>query len=188
MNKFLITLFLFAGISGIQAQTKFFSKNGKVTFNATSASSPEKIEATNEKAVAKLDASTGEIEFGVLMKGFNFEKALMQEHFNENYVESDQFPKALFKGNVTNISTVNLSKDGTYPVKVKGTMTLHGVTKEVTADGVLTVKDGKVTNGTSNFKLALKDFGIEIPSLVKDKVAEQADVKVDVNYELYKAS
>jgi polyisoprenoid-binding protein YceI len=188
MNKLLIILFLIAGMNGAQAQNKFFTKNGKIYFNATSPSSPEKIEASNEKAIAKLDVSSGEIEFGVLMKGFTFEKALMQEHFNENYIESDKFPKAIFKGNVSNISTVLLTKDGVYPVKVKGTMTLHGVSKDVIADGSLTVKDGKVTAGTSNFKLVLKDYGIEIPSLVKEKVAEQADIKVDIVYEPYKTS
>ncbi len=188
MKRIIITCFILALAAGTQAQTKFFTKNGKIYFDATTPSSPEKIEATNEKAVAKLDVSTGEMEFGVLMKGFNFEKSLMQEHFNENYVESDKFPKATFKGLVTNASTVNLSKDGIYPVKVKGNMTLHGVTKEVTADGSLTVKDGKVTNGTSTFKLTLKDFGIEVPSVVKDKLAEKAEIKVDVIYELYKPS
>jgi polyisoprenoid-binding protein YceI len=188
MNRILIALFLMVGTISTQAQTKFFTKNGKIYFNATTPSSPEKIDATNEKAVAKLDVSTGEMEFGVLMKGFTFEKSLMQEHFNENYVESDKFPKATFKGNIVNIASVNLAKDGSYPVKVKGMMNIHGVSKEVTADGTLSIKDGKVASGISNFKITLKDFNIEIPSLVKDKVANDADIKVDINYEPYKAS
>jgi polyisoprenoid-binding protein YceI len=188
MKRLLLVAALFISVVGIQAQTKFFTKNGKIYFNATSPSSPEKIEATNEKAIAKLDVATGEMEFGVLMKGFLFEKSLMQEHFNENYVESDKFPKAMFKGTITNISSVDLNKDGNYPIKVKGMMTMHGVTKEVVADGTLSVKDGKVISGLSNFKVSFKEFGIEIPSLVKDKVAEQADIKDEVNYEPYKTS
>src|SRR5215213_5098950 len=77
------------------AQTKYFTKNGRIFFNA---SSPlEKIEAINDKATSVIDLSTGQIEFGVLLKAFLFERALMQEHFNENYVESDKFPKAVFK-------------------------------------------------------------------------------------------
>jgi polyisoprenoid-binding protein YceI len=188
MHKILVLLLLTAGTLSVQAQTKFFSKNAKIYFNATTSTSPEKIEATNEKALAKLDASTGEMEFGVLMKGFNFEKALMGEHFNENYVESDKFPKSTFKGSITNMSAVNLNKDGNYPVKVKGTLTLHGISKDVQADGTLSVKDGKVSTGVSTFKIVLKDFGIEVPSLVKDKVSEQAEIKVDVNYEPAKTS
>ena len=188
MKKILTVCLLIAGTIATQAQTKFFTKNAKVYFNATTTTSPEKIEATNEKAVAKLDVSTGEMEFGVLLKGFIFEKSLMQEHFNENYVESDKFPKATFKGSVTNISTVDLTKDGIYPVKVKGSMMLHGVTKDVLAEGKLTIKDGKLNAGTSLFKITLKDFDITVPSVVKDKLSEDAQIKVDVAYEPYKES
>jgi polyisoprenoid-binding protein YceI len=188
MKKLLMILLLISAAVGLQAQSKYFTKNGKIYFNATSPSSPEKIEGTNEKATSILDVSNGTMEFAVLMKGFTFEKALMQEHFNENYVESDKFPKAIFKGNVTNINTVDLAKDGVYPVKVKGTLTLHGESKEVEADGNLTVKSGNITAGTSTFNVILKDYKIEVPSLVKDKVSEKAEIKIDVNYNLFKSS
>jgi polyisoprenoid-binding protein YceI len=187
MKKLMIVLMVMTA-AAVQAQTMYFTKNGKITFDATSPSSPEKVEATNVKAFSKLEASTGAMEFAVLMKAFTFEKALMQEHFNENYVESDTYPKANFKGNIVNISAVDLKKDGTYPVKVKGSLTMHGETKEVQADGSLTVKNGAITAGSSRFKINLKDYKIEIPSLVKDKVAEEAEIKVDINYELYKSS
>ena len=170
----------------VNAQTRYFTKNGKVSFSATSAM--EKIEATNEKATSMLDVSTGAIEFAILLKAFNFEKALMQEHFNENYVESDKFPKSTFKGNVINIKSVDLKKDGIYPVKVKGILTLHGESKDVTADGTLTVKDGKITEGNSKFKILLEDYKIEIPSLVKDKISKDVQISLELIYELYKAS
>ncbi len=186
MKKIILAFIMLATVSAVNAQTRYFTKNGKVSF---SASSPlEKIEATNDKATSIVDVSNGAIEFAVLMKAFIFEKALMQEHFNENYVESDKFPKSTFKGTVTNIKSVDLTKNGVYPVKVKGMLTLHGETKEVLADGTLTVKDGAITTGKSQFKILLEDFKIEIPSVVKEKISKEVQVDVDLNYELYKSS
>jgi hypothetical protein len=188
MKKIFLSLAFIAICLASQAQTKFFTKNGKITFDATSASSPEKISAINEKATSILEVSTGALEFAILMKAFNFEKALMQEHFNENYVESDEYPKAVFKGSVLNMSTVDLKKDGDYKVNIKGMMTLHGETKEVTATGTLTVKDNAITNGKSSFSIPLEDYKIIIPTLVKDKVAKDAQIIVEINYQPFKAS
>ena len=188
MNKIIITFLIIVGYLNIQAQTTFITKNGKITFDATTANSPEKIVGINEKAASKLDISTGTIEFAVLMKAFSFEKALMQEHFNENYVESDQFPKAIFKGNIVNISAVDLKKDGSYTVNIKGTLTLHGETKEITTEGVLVVKDHNVVSAKSKFNIPLEDYKIMIPSLVKDKVAKDAQIIIETNYLPYKSS
>ena len=186
MRKLILSFVLLTTVIAANAQNRYFTKNGKISF---SASSPlEKIEATNEKATSIVDISTGAIEFAVLMKAFTFEKALMQEHFNENYVESDKFPKASFKGTVTDIKSVDIKKNGVYPVKVKGMLTLHGETKEVNADGTLTVKDGNISEGKSQFTILLEDYKIEIPSVVKDKISKEVKIVVDLNYELYKAS
>jgi len=186
MKRLILVSLLSASVLTAAAQTKFYTKNGKISFNA---SSPlEKIEASNEKATSIIDVSSGAIEFAVLMKGFAFDKALMQEHFNENYVESDKYPKAVFKGTITNINEVDLKKNGTVPVKVKGMMTMHGETKEVLADGTLTVKDGALVSGKSDFKVLLEDFKIEIPSLVKDKISKEVQINVDINYEPLKTS
>ncbi len=188
MKKILFSLLFIAAAVSVNAQSRFFTKNGKVTFDATTSTSPEKIVGVNEKATSIIDVTTGTMEFAILMKAFNFEKALMQEHFNENYVESDQFPKAVFKGSVLNMSTVTLAKDGSYPVNVKGMLTMHGETKEITAEGTLTVKDKAIVAGKSNFKIKLNDFKIEVPSLVKDKVSNDTNIIVDLIYQPYKAS
>ena len=125
------------------------------------------------------------MEFAVLIKAFQFEKALMQEHFNENYMESDKYPKAIFKGAIVDASTVDFSKDGDYPVKVKGKLTIHGVTNEVETDGTIDVKDGKIS-ASSNFEIAVADYKIKIPSVVKDNIAKTVQIVVDMNYELFK--
>ncbi len=164
----------------VNAQDKIFTKAGTITFDASG--KMEKIQATNNKATCILITSTGQMEFAVLMKGFEFEKALMEEHFNENYVESDKYPKSTFKGKVDNISDVSFTKDGTYPVTISGDLTIHGVTKPVTAKGTFTVANGVVT-GKSEFNILLSDFNISIPSVVKENISNEAKIMVDVKLE-----
>lgn len=156
----------------------YFTKNGKVRFDATAPSSPEKIEGSTKTATTVLDTKTGQLQFSILMKSFSFERALMEEHFNENYVESDKFPKAEFKGAVVDNSTVDYGKDGTYAVKVKGKLSIHGVSHDVETPGQLVVKAGKIT-ATANFSVQLSDYKISIPGLVADKLAKQAAIQID---------
>ena len=186
MKNLILSIVFFAAALAVTGQTRYFTKNGKIYFDATS--SDEKIEGTNEKAFSVISDSAGAIEFAVLMRAFIFEKALLEEHFHENYLESDKYPKATFKGIITNFNTVDKNKNGIYPVKIKGMLTLHGETKEVLANGSLTIKDGKITAGKSQFKILLEDFKIEIPSLVKDKISREAKISVDVIYEPLKTS
>jgi hypothetical protein len=113
-------------VTAVNAQDRYFTKTGKIDFFSNA--SMEDIEAKNKTVTAVLDTKTGAIAFSVQMKGFEFEKALMQEHFNENYVESNKYPKSTFKGKVLNVSAVNFSKDGAYPVSVEGDLTFHGIT------------------------------------------------------------
>lgn len=160
------------------AQEKYFTKAGKLSFDATVAKSPENIDAVNKAALCVLDSKTGDIQFSCLMKGFEFDRALMMEHFNENYVESDKFPKAVFKGIISNNAAVSYTKDGTYNAKVKGQMTLHGETKEIETEGKIITKGGKI-QVLANFNLAFADFKISIPQIVSDKLANTAKISVD---------
>jgi polyisoprenoid-binding protein YceI len=166
----------------VSAQERWFTKEGKVAFYCDG--SAEKIEAFTNKGVCVIDATTGQIEMSVLMKAFTFEKALMQEHFNENYVESDKYPKAVFKGTAEDVASVKWTTDGVYPLKVKGQMSLHGVTKDITTAATITVKGGKPT-GTSTFIITLADYNIEIPKVVQDKVTEKVRIVVDAAYSPY---
>jgi polyisoprenoid-binding protein YceI len=106
----------------------------------------------------------------------------MQEHFNENYVESDKFPKATFKGMITNLSEVNLSKDGTYNAVVTGKMNLHGVEKDLTTNGAVTVGGGKIRIN-AGFGLLLSDYNISIPSVVSGNIAKEAKILIDAALE-----
>lgn len=162
----------------VHAQDKFFTKSGKIVFDATSPKSPENILGVNKTVTCVLDIKTGALQFAVLMKGFEFEKALMQEHFNENYVESNKFPKAEFRGAIADPSFVNVGKEGVYVVKVKGKLTIHGETKDVECEGKITVKGGKV-QAVAAFSVVLSDYGVTVPQLVADKVAKTAKISVD---------
>lgn len=164
-------------------QTRFFTKTGNISFY--SKTKVEDIEAHNRSVTCVLDTKTGNIQFAVLMKGFEFRKALMQEHFNENYVESDKYPKAEFKGQVINNGNIDYTKQGTYPVKVKGRLTIHGETKETEADGTINVKDGKVST-TSEFQVAIADYNISVPALVKDNISKVVTIKVICSLESLK--
>lgn len=165
---------------------KFFSKTGKISFS--SAATMEKIEATNSSASTVIDLGSGNMEWAVLIQGFQFEKSLMKEHFNENYMESTKYPKAVFKGKIDNLSDVNLAKDGTYDVKVSGQLEVHGVSKPVTTQGTITVKNGVVTSAYSKLSIALADYGIEIPKLVADNISKTVDISVKADYQLLNAT
>ena len=181
INLVLIAILL----ASVSLGQKFFTKNGKINFDATSANSPEKIEAVNRTVTCVVDTKTGNIQFAGLMKGFEFEKALMQEHFNENYVESDKFPKSEFKGLIDGNETINYSKDGTYTVKVKGKLTIHGETRDIEAPGKLIVMNGKI-NALADFNVSLSDYKVSIPGLVADKVSNSAKISVVCQLELFK--
>jgi hypothetical protein len=172
---------IFLGLALVQqiSAQKYMSKTGHIWF--FSHTPVEDIEAHNHQVASILDITTGDLAFSMLIKGFEFKKALMQEHFNENYMESDKIPKASFKGKITNLSAVNFKKDGTYSVEVGGDLTIHGVTKPVTTKGTIEVKDGKIT-AKAKFITTPKDFDIKIPSVVEKSIAHEIEVNVDTSY------
>lgn len=178
-----ILALLFGSCICLQAQDKFFTKSGTIFFKC-SKSPLEKIEATNRSATCVLDTKTGSLQFVILMKGFEFERALMQEHFNENYVESSKFPKSEFKGRILNNNEINYTKDGEYKAEVKGKLLIHGETRDVEAMGTLTVKDGKIT-AKAGFDVLLSDYNIRIPSVVSDKVTNNVNIMVDCKLQLF---
>ena len=168
------TIFIVSIIS--QAQDRFYTKNGNITFY--SKAPLEDIEANHKSAVCVLNTKTGSLQFSVLIKGFEFENEEMQEHFNEDYLESNKYPKAEFKGQILNNSTISYTKPNTYPVNIAGQLTIHGVTKEVQSTGTIKVQeDGLIA--ASSFVIQVADYNIKIPSLVKDKIAKTVKITVD---------
>jgi len=157
----------------------YLTHTGHISFYA--GTSLEDIQADNYQVAANLNPATGDMAFSMLIKGFEFKRALMQEHFNENYMESDKYPKSTFRGKISNIGAVNFDKNGTYKVTVSGVLDIHGVSKNVTEPGTIIVTADSVRE-KSDFDITLKDYKIEIPSVVKNKIKEVVQIRVDVAY------
>lgn len=158
----------------------YFTKNGHIYF--FSSTLLEDIKADNNQVISIINTSTGEIQFSVLNNAFHFKKALMEEHFNEDYIESTRYPKSTFKGTIDNLKDINLDNDGIYNVTVSGSLNIHGVTKTISAPGKLTIRSGSIRAG-SVFKIKPKDYNIKIPATVKNNIAETVELTVTCNYE-----
>jgi hypothetical protein len=158
---------------------KFMTKNGYIGF--FSHTPMEDIKADNNQVAAVLDISTGEMVFQVLIKSFHFEKALMEEHFNENYMESDKFPKSTFRGRITNLSSVDFTKPGKYDVTVEGDLNMHDVTNKISVKGTIEVVQGRVA-ASSKFNIIPEDYKISIPGIVRDNIAKTLEVTVTIKY------
>ena len=180
--QFLILTGLLFSATFTHAQ-KYITKAGFIQFY--SHASLENIQAANKQVNSAIDISTGEFVFKVLMKSFEFEKALMQEHFNENYVESDKFPNASFKGKVMNMKEINFTKNGSYQAIIEGDLTIHGVTKKVQEKGTFDVRDGKII-GQAKFNISLKEYNIMIPKTVVNNISDMIEITIDVSLEKLK--
>ncbi len=163
----------------LHAQKIYGTKNGRISFFSNAPL--EDIEAKNNEVESKLASANGQVIFTLLMKGFKFENQLMEDHFNENYVESTKFPKSDFKGIVTNIKDINFNKDGVYPATVKGTLTIHGVSKDVESNGTIEIKNG-LPAAKTKFIISLKDYNIA-GSQIGKKIADNIAITVDCQYE-----
>lgn len=178
MKSFILFLFLAYTSTQVFAQKVFQTKTGTIKFYS---STPlENIEAINPQVNSKV-TDGGQVVFALLIRGFVFKNALMQEHFNENYMESNVFPKAMFVGKIDNIESINFSKDGVYPATVSGDLEIHGVKQHLSAKGTVQIAQGKPAVKTT-FKLTITDFGIK-GKYIGEKIAKEVDVTVDCKYE-----
>lgn len=167
-------------ISMNMSAQKYFTKEGSISF--FSKAPLENIEAHNEKATAVIDLETGDMEWAVLIKAFSFEKALMQEHFNENYMESSKYPKATFKGKFTDYNADLLQKDGSHKMTVTGELTIHGETQNISTPVTIS-RNGDGLSGKAEFSVKVQDYKIDIPSIVRDKIAKEIKITVEADFQ-----
>jgi hypothetical protein len=181
MKTFKRSLFLLLpAVTGVaHAQERYATKEGDITF--VSDTPVEKIEAVNHKTVAIIDATTGAIEMSALIKSFEFEKALMQEHFNENYMESNTYPKAIFKGRMTGLKPEMLKTPGKHEVVVEGELTMHGVTRKVSTKGTIGMDAAGPVKAACDLVIKPEDYGIKIPTVVRGQIAEEVKVQVRIS-------
>ncbi len=160
----------------------FKAKDGATLIHFYSKSPLEDIEANNKNAVIVLNTATGDIQVRVTIQAFKFKNGLMEEHFNENYLESTKYPNSVFKGKIN--EKIDFSTDGQNKVTVSGKMEMHGVTRDVELDGLLTKKGNEIYID-SKFKLKVADYGIKVPSLYIKNIAEVIDISVVSTLEPY---
>ncbi|PCJ23392.1 MAG: hypothetical protein COA97_11695 [Flavobacteriales bacterium] len=176
----LLVLFVSTFLVG-NSQNLYKATSGEISF--FSETPLENIDAINKDIRALINTKNGEFAFIVANIGFKFKKPLMQEHFNENYMESDKYKASMFKGEI--IGVVDFTKDGKYPITVKGILNIHGVDKEREIAGEIIILNNKMTVITK-FDIKVKDHKIKIPKLVIKNIAETVKVTVNVNFELKK--
>jgi polyisoprenoid-binding protein YceI len=155
------------------------TKSGYIGF--FSSTPLENIKADNNQVASVIDISTGEVVFQVLIKSFKFERALMEEHFNENYMESEKFPKSTFKGKISNLAAVDFNKPGQYDVTIEGDLNIHDVTNRISAKGSISVVSGGI-NANSKFDIIPEEYKINIPGVVRNKIAKTIEVTVAMKY------
>ena len=163
-------------ISSVTAQTKYIDKKGKITFEA-SEELFEPVKATNESVTVILNIETNEIASLALMKSFRFKNSLMEEHFNENYIESETYPKATFKGKLLDFKLSELTENDT-EVTVDGKIELRGKEKQILTTLKIKKSDDSIIIKGS-FIVTPDDFDIEIPGIVKNKIANEIMVYLD---------
>jgi hypothetical protein len=183
MEKKLITLTALLTFSVVVFSQTYITRNGYVRF--FSATPIENIEAVNNQASCIVNLETGEVVSKILMEAFYFEKALMQEHFNENYVESDLFPQAILKGKISNLNSININHPEKQEVVLAAELTIHGVTQKKEIKGTLQNSSGGV-NASATFMVKPSDFNIKIPKAVANNIAKEIEVTVKFEMQSFK--
>jgi len=177
MKKLLLTLGVLVVFMSTSFSQVLVCKNGNISFFQETL--VEDIDGRSTKLVSVIDTKTNIIAYKVEMASFLFEKSLMQDHFNENYVESSKYPHTIFKGQIS--ETIDWTKDGTYPITATGMMSMHGVTKTITEKGTLTIHNGEVTIHNM-FSIKFTDYRVEIPSLLIKQLSDAVEVTVNCTY------
>ena len=184
MKKILMVAILLLIVGAAVAQPMYVARNGNIQFFSTTPI--EDIKAINKKVYSSLNTRDGVIQFLVIINQFQFKRSAMQDHFNdEDYMDSEKYPRSEFKGNITNLSEIDFSKNGTYVANIEGQLSMHGVTRTIKMNGNFTVNNGKFT-GTSKFPVRLEDYNIKVPKIVFKKIAEEVEVTVNCQYLPYK--
>lgn len=173
-------LLLYSGLGFGQDSAKYISRQGHVSF--FSYTSVENIEAENNQVLSIFDTTNGEVAISMLMRAFIFKKALMQEHFNESYIESDIYPKAVFEGNIQDFNP-EISEEATKIIK--GALTVHGITKELEIKTKIERRDNSTPIFSGTFEVLVSDFKIKIPPVVAGNIAKTIEVEFRFEYQPY---
>ena len=177
-TSFLFVLMLIAVVGFTQKKT---TTSAIISFDATTAidALPK---AENKTAIAAIDPSKGTVQFEATIKNFDFSNPRIQDHFNQKgWMSSDEFPKATFNGAITNLSSVNFKKDGTYTANVAGDLTIHGQTQKINTDATIVVTGANI-KATSSFSIKLADYGVDGAQVISGKVSREPKITVSAEF------
>lgn len=181
LSLILILLLVLGVKAGVNAQAKFETRNGKVSFSSKTPIEEIYSENNQVSSILKIEDNKKTVGFNVMMRSFKFKKALMEEHFNEKYVHSEKYPSAKFIGQIE--GNLDIKEPGLYKtVPVKGSLTFHGVTKQINLVADIEVKANKEINAFSIFKINPEEYNVEIPKLVTDKISKEIVITVNTLY------
>jgi hypothetical protein len=178
-----LCLFFYYQAFLIKAQDKFFTRTGKIVFY--SKAPIEDIKAVNNQVSCIYETESNRVVANVLIKAFEFEKNLMQQHFNETYLESDKFPKASFKGKLINVQNIDFKSNWTKNIEFEGDITIHGVTRKINSSATIVCENGILTVN-SEFNILIKDFNIKVPSTLINNIAERINIKINLKLDKFK--
>jgi polyisoprenoid-binding protein YceI len=173
MIKLLILIFLSFPLFG---KNLYFTRSGSVSF--FSSTPIEDIKAKNDQVTCVLDAESGQASFRIPIRGFTFKNALMQEHFNENYLESEKYPNASFSGFIEGWKDTKFNAIPT-PIMISGEMTIHGIKQKIKENGTIQMKNNKIY-GNATFNLFVADYGVEIPKIVRENIAKSLSIDIEL--------
>ncbi len=176
-NKWIFLSLVMLLLSHLAFSQVYLTRNGTIRF--FSEAPLENIEAVNRQVMSALNTETGEFVFRLPMRSFTFDKALMQEHFNDNFVESHTYPNSSFQGFILDLKKIDFDSGGEFDVLVEGKLTIKDVTKKVRESGTLTIKKGEVA-GSTVFIIRPEDYNIRIPGRYVRNIASDIEVYVDV--------
>ena len=182
MKKLFFIILASLSIGMVSAQ-KYTTRAGNIYFNPNKDQNNKEYAAQSKEATAVFQANDGSVALLVPMKSFRFNNALLEEHFNENYLHSNKYPNGTYKGKLVGYSADMLAKDGSYDMVSEGQVTLHGVTKNFKSPVKMTVK-GKTVTFLCNFKVRAEDYNIDIPGLVKPKLAAETPLTATIPFNL----
>jgi polyisoprenoid-binding protein YceI len=179
----LISIVLLAWMNIINQAGQDFYVCKNVRISLYSSAPIEDIKAAASAGTSVYNAASGELDFSVAIRSFQFDKALMQEHFNSDYMESDKYPRAEFKGKV--LEHIDVTKDGAYSITVTGELNVHGIRQTKTIQGSLTIKNGQISMA-SEFSVKCIDYHVDIPRIAFYNIAESIKINVSATYNKYK--
>ena len=182
MKKFIFLAVSIFTLSSLFAQ-KYTTRDAYVYFNPNKDQTKKDYEAASKQGTAVLNVPTSEVALLMPIKTFRFNNALLEEHFNENYLESNKFPNATYKGKLNGFKPEMLTKNGTYNLSSSGQVTMHGVTKPF-AGQVTLVVNGKVATFNCNFGIRAGDYKIDVPAIVKPKLADVTPLQAKIKFQM----